>query len=140
MRFYELVIVVPASSKTLDAGQLTAMIVNAYNSVYYNIFVVDRMSVEVGGGRTRKPGRGWRSLARALIAFHLATAHEQRRLAKMKKKIITSTSFRDWPDLGRSERQRPSYITLSSFLFFQRASFPEGGRVGGAGAGGEGPK
>lgn len=77
-----------------------------------------------GGGT----GRVWRSLACALIAFHLATAHEQRRLAKMKKKIITSTSFRDWPDLGRSERQRPSYITLSSFLFFQRASFPEGGR------------
>lgn len=82
-------------------------------------------------------GVGGRSLARALIAFHLATAHEQN-ARENEEKIITSTSFRDCPDLGRSERQRAPYRYNAFLLFFQRASFPEGGRE--AAAGGEGPK
>lgn len=67
-------------------------------------------------------GRGWRSLTRALIAFHLATAHEQS-ARENEEKIITSTFLRVCPDLRRSERQGLIY-NLSSFLFFQRSSFP----------------
>lgn len=37
-------------------------------------------------------GGRWRSLARALIAFHLATAHEQN-TRENEEKIITSTSL-----------------------------------------------
>lgn len=83
-------------------------------------------------------GGGWRSLARALIAFHLATAHEQRTLAKMKK-IITSTSFRDCPDLGRSETAAFLYNAILFLVFPARLISGRGSR-GGAGAGGEGPK
>ncbi|GBP43422.1 hypothetical protein EVAR_33950_1 [Eumeta japonica] len=85
---------------------------------------------------------GGGALARALIAFHLATAHEQRALAKMKKKIITSTSFRDCPDLGRAERQLSSYVMLSSFVSWSAPHFRRrrgrGRPAARGGAGGEG--
>lgn len=66
------------------------MIITYAKFVFIIIYlvVVDQVRVKTGTGA--RPRAGWglgrRSLARALIAFHLATAHEQRKLAKMKKK------------------------------------------------------